>query len=68
MRYSLTIDGVRCIELQCEVFLNVMYRETKYVIDKQWNMNIITHQPQDSVFGTILNTRFDQPVNPSTAS
>jgi len=52
------------------IFLNIMYKETKHVIDKQWDMNIIIHQLQDSVFGSILNTRFDQhtnfQVNPST--
>ena len=52
------------------IFLNVMYKETKHVNEKQWNMNIILHQTQDSVLGSILNTHFDQhtnfQVNPST--
>ena len=61
-----------CRILLSLILLNVKYKETKHVIDKQWNMNIIIHQPQNSVFGIILNTRFDQYTNyqviPSTVS
>jgi len=40
-----------------------MYKETKHAIDNYWNLNIIFHQTQYSVFGNILNIRFDQYTN-----
>jgi len=48
MGHFLKINGVMSIELKCEeCFQNATYRETKHVIDKEWNMNKITLKPQD---------------------